>query len=219
MTEGDAGNQLCLACKASIPAGAKLCSECGTRQDWRRHLSFGSSVVALVIALISVSTLFIESIPLRWFGGASVQTSLVGATVADTGNPIVQIAIENLGFRSAIIGPAVVELSSDEVGTLEIGLYSSAHLLLEPGGQTVREYNFDDLQNDFCIPFPVPISPRFHLGNQINQRELERELEASICTLRVTSTETGGNTSVFDGNAECKILTAVARACLALEVN
>lgn len=48
---------LCLTCCKPIHPKAKKCSECDSYQDWRRHLSMGSSVLALLVALVSVLAL------------------------------------------------------------------------------------------------------------------------------------------------------------------
>jgi hypothetical protein len=44
----------CIACKSEIEKGATLCSECGSYQNWRRHFTFTSTVLSLLVALISV---------------------------------------------------------------------------------------------------------------------------------------------------------------------
>jgi hypothetical protein len=46
----------CRVCRKSIPVGALKCTECDSFQDWRRHLNLSSTVLSLLVALISVST-------------------------------------------------------------------------------------------------------------------------------------------------------------------
>lgn len=49
----------CIACKLEIEEGATKCVHCDTIQSWRRHLTFGSTVLSLLVALVSVSTVLI----------------------------------------------------------------------------------------------------------------------------------------------------------------
>lgn len=46
----------CRQCGASIPGAARLCSTCGSYQDWRGGLAISSTVLALLVALVSVGT-------------------------------------------------------------------------------------------------------------------------------------------------------------------
>lgn len=46
----------CRVCKEEIQDGAKKCIKCGSYQDGRRYFTLSSSVLALMIALISVIT-------------------------------------------------------------------------------------------------------------------------------------------------------------------
>ncbi len=44
----------CLTCREAIRAGAKKCIHCDSFQDWRGKLTVSSSVLALIVALVSV---------------------------------------------------------------------------------------------------------------------------------------------------------------------
>ena len=48
--------KLCIACKSEIHKDALKCKECDAYQNWRRYLDFSSTVLALVLAILSVST-------------------------------------------------------------------------------------------------------------------------------------------------------------------
>jgi len=62
----------CIYCCAQLPVEAVRCSSCGAFQNWRRHLSLSGNVLALLVALVSVSALtlpvFIDSLR----GGRSI---------------------------------------------------------------------------------------------------------------------------------------------------
>jgi hypothetical protein len=49
----------CTTCKEIINTDAAKCIHCGSFQNWRRHLDFGSSILSMMIAFISVVTVFI----------------------------------------------------------------------------------------------------------------------------------------------------------------
>jgi hypothetical protein len=46
----------CRQCREPIRKGARICRECKSYQDWRGYLSVSTTVLALLIALISVAT-------------------------------------------------------------------------------------------------------------------------------------------------------------------
>ncbi len=49
-------SKLCISCKSEIHEDAIKCKECDGYQNWRRHLDFSNTVLALLLALLSVST-------------------------------------------------------------------------------------------------------------------------------------------------------------------
>lgn len=53
---------LCKQCHNPIPVGAKLCSHCGSYQDWRSWFSISTTVLALLTALVSVLGIAIPAI-------------------------------------------------------------------------------------------------------------------------------------------------------------
>lgn len=57
----DSLDKACRVCGDSIPSAAIKCRHCGSYQNWRRFLDLGQGTIALLIALISVSTLAVES--------------------------------------------------------------------------------------------------------------------------------------------------------------
>lgn len=52
----------CRFCKAELKTGSTFCTDCNHFQNWRRLLFFGTSTLSLLIALISVATVFYSSI-------------------------------------------------------------------------------------------------------------------------------------------------------------
>jgi len=51
--------KICDKCKEKIHKDAVICVHCKSFQNWRRHLGLSSSFLSLLLALISVSTVFV----------------------------------------------------------------------------------------------------------------------------------------------------------------
>ena len=49
----------CCVCHESIEIGAKKCVHCNSYQDWRRYLNLSSTMLALIVALVSVLSISI----------------------------------------------------------------------------------------------------------------------------------------------------------------
>jgi hypothetical protein len=54
--EPDQHKKQCTTCSELIAASALKCIHCDSYQDWRRYLAFSSTVLALLVALLSVAT-------------------------------------------------------------------------------------------------------------------------------------------------------------------
>jgi hypothetical protein len=46
----------CVMCREPVRPGARICTHCNSFQDWKRYFSVGSTVLALLVALLSVAT-------------------------------------------------------------------------------------------------------------------------------------------------------------------
>lgn len=53
---------LCPQCQNEIPDRAKICTRCQSALDWRRHITFGTTTLALLVALLSISSQVIGNI-------------------------------------------------------------------------------------------------------------------------------------------------------------
>lgn len=100
----------CRQCAEEISFAAKLCRHCGSHQDWRGYLNLSSTVLALLIALITVATSAVTPL-------LSVLHAPRSEVVAS--NPVfhgetLSIVATNLGDRAGVIGRA--RLESDRLG-------------------------------------------------------------------------------------------------------
>lgn len=105
----------CNECALPIPVSAKKCSTCGAYQDWRRALPFSTTVLALVVALISVLTAAAPVLKQTFTAPhgrlivalVSIERNLIKATVSNSGEvPLTvtdaEVHFENLSFDVAI---------------------------------------------------------------------------------------------------------------------
>lgn len=93
---------LCIQCRLAVPLGAKLCHHCKSHQDWRRHLPVSTSVLALLIALLSVGS---NTLPPLIGLARSPRSSLILSNPIIRGNDIYLVA-SNLGDRPAVLEKA-----------------------------------------------------------------------------------------------------------------
>jgi ribosomal protein L40E len=65
------GRKMCLTCAALIPGTASKCTVCGSFQNWRRHLPFDATILALLTALVSVIATSVPALTTWLEGGYS----------------------------------------------------------------------------------------------------------------------------------------------------
>jgi hypothetical protein len=76
LAEQQPNTRVCVACALEIGSKALKCPQCGTFQNWRRKLTFSSTVLSLLIALISVIGLVLPTIMDTFVEGASLRVEL-----------------------------------------------------------------------------------------------------------------------------------------------
>lgn len=55
-------NCKCIGCDEKISCNAKVCPNCGTFQNWRRHLNLGSAIISLLVAFLSLIVVLISQV-------------------------------------------------------------------------------------------------------------------------------------------------------------
>ena len=98
-------NQPCCQCRLPIPKGAKLCSHCESYQDIRRNLPTSSTVLALLIALLSVGS---STFPMlrQAFHKPHAEVEISSPVIDDQ---TVQMVVTNLGDRPGVIFGGTLE--------------------------------------------------------------------------------------------------------------
>lgn len=117
----------CSTCREPIRTGARKCTHCDSFQDWRRFISLSASTLALLVALISVTSSLGPGI-IRMINGQ--RSALVVSYIAPSDDGIMLLA-SNEGTRPAVIH-RVGHASRPDFLEFEIK-GAAGPLLIEPG--------------------------------------------------------------------------------------
>ena len=116
--------KVCTTCGEEIAASARKCIHCDTWQDWRRYLVFSNTVLALLVALISVATV---AAPVFRDMLTTKDSHLIGSFQGVTDNGAVFV-IFNSGNRPGTVGEGSI-LIATRMLPVEI---LARHLLIAP---------------------------------------------------------------------------------------
>jgi ribosomal protein L40E len=97
--ESDHNPKVCRQCRLAIPFEARICHHCNSYQDWRGHLNVSSTVLALVVALISVLTNAIPAINTA----IGQHTSKVAVGQVNLSPTELAMVVSNLGDKAAFV--------------------------------------------------------------------------------------------------------------------
>jgi hypothetical protein len=130
--------KLCIACKNEIHKDAVKCKECGGYQNWRRYLDFSNTVLALMLALLSVSTVAVPVFVKAFHKGRSDVTLLLreAAITSFVSVPLVGsdgVSVDSLGLKMTCL----VTNSGEKSGFIE-----AASFKMTKGGSVVGTGQF-----------------------------------------------------------------------------
>jgi hypothetical protein len=132
----------CTQCRAIIPSDARICNECKSFQDWRGYLSVSSTMLALLVALVSVVTtaapvIVRELTPLR-------SHVVAGSPVWNITENVSQLSVivTNVGTLPAALSQGVIDSAnvSDSV-RIESALVNPADSYLPSGAGKMTTFN------------------------------------------------------------------------------
>lgn len=130
-SEADVADVTCRQCRCEIPAGAKLCSHCSSYQDWRGYLPISSTVLALLVALISVVS---ATLPAAVAALHHPNSAVKIASPVINGDDI-YLVVSNTGDRPAAISSALLTLPiSDGITLVPV---NPASVFIPPGSRQV----------------------------------------------------------------------------------
>ena len=146
--------QLCRVCREAIHKGALICNECKSRQDWRRHLTFSSTVLSLLVALMSVSAIAIPAIASAFKSHASdIRVAVIRTREHDTVQNYLpdrkfdfQLYVANTGTRRGAIGRVQMRptaTNADSWEDLDFTQHYAGTMdeMIEPGTATFLYYS------------------------------------------------------------------------------
>lgn len=139
MTESATTASLCHNCKSPLNAGAVYCLHCESYQNWRRHLSLSSSVLALLVALVTVTSASAPTV----VGALRRQYSQVELSLLDYDRPSFTILAVNQGNRRAVL--AAVRLRVGRLGDHPFTIPAGQRVI---AGDEVRELQFQVARSD-----------------------------------------------------------------------
>jgi hypothetical protein len=125
---------LCTQCRLSIPDGARVCTHCSSRQDWRGYLGLSSTIIALLVALVSVATTAAPVIS-KQFGLARSRLN-VGVPVIRNGQ--IQVAITNTGDAPGSIRSVLLVSRYLPTVQTRIDVADAEDAFLPPGSKFVK---------------------------------------------------------------------------------
>ena len=100
----------CRDCDEIISNNAKKCKHCGSHQDWQHRLHLSNTLIALLIALISVSTQLVQYVD----RATKKENSSVLALFQGSDDNKISILFSNTGNRPALIEGGSLSGYTDE---------------------------------------------------------------------------------------------------------
>lgn len=138
----NSGRVACLVCRESILSGARKCTHCDSFQDFRRWISLSASVLALLVALVSVLSVVVPD-AVAYFERDYSRTT---ANLHAIENVLVNLVATNVGNKPSVFLQGELHFEDDQ------GRLWSA--VLEPQFATIIVYP-GATQNVVFRLFPV----------------------------------------------------------------
>lgn len=173
-TKGSAETKACKTCAIQIPIAARKCTHCDSFQGWRRLFGLTSNTLAMMVALVAVTT---AAVPVysQLFGRKSSLLSFAGISADEEG---LSAFVSNSGDRPGLVTGAALRLGNPRMGpgaTLDfVVVGDGGGAVIEPGASVL-----------------VRFAPTRIRTNGL--REGDRLSSASICTASLRGQEFSGN--------------------------
>ena len=123
----------CKVCALMIPEAATYCTKCESYQSWARHLQFGQTTLALVVAFAAIVTPAIPSI----VNAFQTKDSRLQSTAMEFEAGALKLTVSNFGERPGTLDGVTVSMFSDVklfgVPTLRFMQPSEDGSTVEPG--------------------------------------------------------------------------------------
>jgi hypothetical protein len=176
----------CTTCLEPIWIGAKKCTHCDSYQDWRRFLNFSSTVLALMVSLVAVTT---TGVPIIWEVLKGRDSDIRIATPSIE-NGRVYVLATNFGKKpgTANFLTVVLNLKDDSNNMIWLHLVRSA-----PNASLLPADDSKELE--YATQFPAGQSQSGWNPSNMTSEQLETqkmELRQKSCTIIVNTTSFKG---------------------------
>ena len=152
----------CKACGEQIRRGAVKCIHCDSFQNWRRHLNLSTNVLAMLIALVSVTSATLPNA----YKSLAKDDSELKVQLAGIEHSLVNLITTNTGTRSGVVWSCQLNLQAEDGSEWSATLEPNFHsMIVQPGGTQAVV---------FQVP-PVDIEKLLgwsHLRAPLSKREL-----------------------------------------------
>jgi len=113
---------------------ARKCVHCDSFQDWRRYLNFSNTVLALLVALLSVSTVLAPILQEAF----EKDTSNVSVTYHGIHENLFNLVATNTGTKDGVISEETLTLTNENAETISFNLEPNFSQVVIYGGATLQ---------------------------------------------------------------------------------
>jgi len=200
---------LCRVCREEIKPGAQKCIHCGSTQGWQRHLAVSSTVLALLVALISVLQSALPVFIAAYNGNASKVS--MNFLKADGHSGI--FAASNSGNRPGTLafGSLILKSPSDEY-SFPLEGDSAVNLILPAQITPIKltlEAGFDGQIISIAEEFDGPTPETKGAATIVLHRPMSATLSVEVIQFDGTKTPFTWPVYVLCGGKACSLSTTV----------
>ena len=143
----------CIECQKEIEARAKLCVECGSHQDWRRHIKIWTPILGFLLAFLAFVFSISPQIKSVWFPSPPK----FSAHLRSVSERSITFDVSNLGERPLIIDPVLKCVAASRIDE-EIVDYEEPFRVwfTTVEGQSDRPTTVSELGGSETVNFAIP---------------------------------------------------------------
>jgi hypothetical protein len=128
----------CKVCGETIKLAAHKCIHCDSYQDWRANISFGNTFLALLVALISVTT---TAVPVIRYAFTPDNSELL-FSFQDSTEDSINVLISNTGSRPGSIGNEPYLSIPTNLAMVALTFSDGKSFLLDSGKSTLLQLTY-----------------------------------------------------------------------------
>ena len=148
-----AGFKKCIECQKEIETNAKLCVECGSHQDWRRHIKTWTPLLGFLLAFLAFVFSIAPQVKSAWFPSPAK----ISAHLRSVSERSITFDVSNLGERRLIIDPILKCVAASRIDE-EIVDYEEPFRVwfTTVEGQSDRPITVTELGGSETVTFAIP---------------------------------------------------------------